>query len=104
MKNKRHTQKLFSVSFFLILSTLTFILTQVSNKLMVFALIWDEFVFEIEWNVMRCKYLSYMKVAGKDSAFENIAFKIASQTTDYFSHSWKIVISLSWNMSRYHVT
>ena len=53
---------------------------------MVFALIWDEFVFEIEWNVMRCKYLSYMKVAGKDSAFENIAFEIASQTTDYFSH------------------
>ena len=86
MKNKRHA-KAFQCLFFGILSTLTFILTQVSNKRMVFALIWDEFVFEIELNVMRCKYLSYMKVAGKDSAFENIAFKIASQTTDYFSHS-----------------
>lgn len=86
MKNKRHA-KAFQCLFFGILSTLTFILTQVSNKLMVFALIWDEFVFEIESNVMRCKYLSYMKVAGKDSAFENIAFKIALQTTDYFSHS-----------------
>ena len=86
MKNKRHA-KAFQCLFFGILSTLTFILTQVSNKLMIFALIWDELVFEIERNVMRCKYLSYMKVAGKDSAFENIAFKIASQTTDYFSHS-----------------
>ena len=86
MKNKRHA-KAFQCLFFGILSTLTFILTQVSNKLMVFALIWDEFVFEIECNVMRCKYLSYMKVAGKDCAFKNIPFKIASQTTDYFSHS-----------------
>ena len=86
MKSKRHA-KAFRCLFFGNLSTLTFILTQVSNKLMVFALIWHEFAFEIEGNVMRCKYLSCMKVADKDSAFENIAFKIASQTTDYFSHS-----------------
>ena len=36
---------------------------------------------------MQCKYLSYVKLADKDSAFENVAFKIDSQTNVYFSHS-----------------
>ena len=47
MKNKRHA-KAFQCLFFGNLSALTFILTKVSNKPMVFALIWHEFVFEIK--------------------------------------------------------
>ena len=63
-----------------------------------------EIAFEMKWNAMQSEYLPYIKLADKDSAFKNIAFKITLQITDYFSHSWKIVISFSWNMSRCHVT
>ena len=47
MKNKTHA-KAFECLFFGNLYALAFILTQVSNKLMVFALIWHEFAFEIK--------------------------------------------------------
>ena len=47
LKNKTHA-KAFECLFFGNLYVLAFILTQVSNKLMVFALTWHEFVFEIE--------------------------------------------------------
>ena len=36
---------------------------------------------------MQSEYLPYIKLADKDSAFKNIAFKITLQITDYFSHS-----------------
>ena len=71
---------------------------------MVFALIWHACAFEIEWNAMRTCLL--MKLADKDSAFENIGFKYYHTTIlSFFKSCYQLVMNyVRDNTSRYLTT